>query len=284
VTVRQRAGIAARWGGLVVEGGLRGYFGLGLAFLYLPIAVVVIYSFNDSRYVQVWEGFGTRWYGTALSNRNYTDAVVVSAKIAIVNAVVAAAFGTLLAVGLRGLGRSRQAVVGAIMVLTIVTPEVIMGLALLIFFARMGIPLGAFTILAGHVVFDTSIVAFVVGARLSGLEKTLEEAAADLGAPPWRVFWTITVPLLSPAIFAGGLLAFTFSFDDYVLSSFTAGPQTLPLRIWGAVRFGASPEGNAVASLIIVFSMTTITLAALIYQRRTRRLGAGGGESLRRGG
>jgi ABC-type spermidine/putrescine transport system permease subunit II len=148
----------------------------------------------------------------------------------------------------------------------------------------VGVPLGAFTILAGHVVFNTSIVAIIVGARLSSLETSLEEAAADLGAPPWRALWTITVPLLSPAIFAGGLLAFTFSFDDYVLSSFTAGPQTLPLRIWGAVRFGASPEGNAVASLIVVFGMTIIALAALVYQGRARRLGAGGRGSLTRGG
>jgi ABC-type spermidine/putrescine transport system permease subunit II len=268
----------------LVEGGLSGSLVLGLAFLYLPIAVVVIYSFNDSRYVQVWTDFSTRWYTTALSNPNYTEALVVSVQIAALNAVLAAAFGTLLAVALRSLGRSLQSGIGALMVLTIVTPEVIMGLALLIYFARVGVPLSGFTILAGHVVFNTSVVAFIVRARLSSLETTLEEAAADLGALPWKAFATITVPLLSPAIFAGAMLAFTFSFDNYVLSFFTAGPQTLPLRIWGAIRFGASPEANAVASLIIVFSVSMIGLAVLVYQWRARQLGVGGRKFFTRAG
>jgi ABC-type spermidine/putrescine transport system permease subunit II len=275
---RRRGGAGARLTGGAVEGGLRGYLVLGLLFLYLPIAVVVLYSFNDSRYVQVWKGFSVRWYETALANPNFTDALAVSVRIAFINALIAAVLGTLLAVGLGSLGRSLRLGVRAIMVLTIVIPEVIMGLALLIYFAKVGVPLSTFTILAGHVVFNTSIVAFIVGARLSSLETTLEEAAADLGAPPWKSFLTITVPLLSPAIFAGALLAFTFSFDDYVLSFFLAGPQTLPLRIWGAIRFGASPEANAVASLIIVFSVTMIAFAVIVYRWRSRQLGSGGEE------
>ncbi len=284
MTAHQPSVSVPRWTNRLVEGGLRSYLALGLLFLYLPIAIVVIYSFNDSNYVQVWKGFSTHWYNVALSNPNYTEALAVSVRIGLINAILAAAFGTLLAVGIGSLGRSLRTGVRAIMVLTIVIPEVIMGLALLIYFARIGVPLTTFTILAGHVVFNTSVVAFIVGARLSNLEVTLEEAAADLGAPPWKSFLTVTVPLLSPAIFAGAMLAFTFSFDDYVLSFFTAGPQTLPLRVWGAIRFGASPEANAVASLVVVFSVTMIASAVAVYQWRARQLGTTGQELFTQGG
>ena len=159
---------------------------------------------------------------------------------------------------------SSRVALTTVMILSIATPEIIMGLALLIYLSKLGFPLGMFTIMAGHVVFNTSIVAFLVRARMSNLDRAYEEAAADLGASPVKVFLTMTVPLLSPAIFAGALLAFTFSFDDYVLTFFTAGPQTLPLRIFGDIRFGSTPEANAIASLIIVFSLTMVTLAVVV--------------------
>ena len=277
-----RLAVFARgWREGLVEGSLRWWMVLGFLFLYLPIAIVVLYSFNDSRYVQVWRGFSTRWYSEVFDNRAYIDALIVSLKIAALNALVASVLGTLLAIGMSSLPRTAGASLGALMVLTIATPEVLLGLALLIYFSRLGFELGAFTIMAGHVVFNTSIVAFLVRARLSNVNRSFEEAAADLGARPWKVMLTVTLPLLSPAIFAGALLAFTFSFDNYVLTFFTAGPQTLPLRIFGDVRFGSTPEANAVASLIIVFSLATVILAAMVYRIRSRQLGAPTTELLR---
>ncbi len=268
----------ARRTGAAVESAFRGWMLFAFVFLYLPIVVVIIYSFNDSRYVQVWRGLSTRWYEEALHDRPYLDSLKVSLQIAVLNAVVATVLGTLLGVALAGLNRwVRTAVVG-VMVLTIATPEVLLGLSLLLYLSKIGITLSTFTIMVGHVVFNTSIVAFLIRARLSNLDRDYEEAAADLGAPPWKVFFGVTVPLLSPAILAGALLSFTFSFDDYVLSFFTAGPQTLPLRIFGDVRFGSTPEANAIGSMIIVFSLAMVSLAVVLYRIRARQLGGGGHE------
>jgi ABC-type spermidine/putrescine transport system permease subunit II len=188
--------------------------------------------------------------------------------------------GTFLAIGLRDLNRWVQIGLLSLMFMTIVTPEVITGLATLIYFRKtLDVQLGMWTIVATHVVFNAAIVGFIVRTRLAGMERTLEEASADLGAPPWKTFLTITIPLLTPAIFAGAILAFTFSFDDYVLSFFTHGTvQTLPLRIWGQLRFKVSPEANAVASIMIAFSLMMVVLATLLYQLRAWQVGFGGRE------
>lgn len=259
---------------LLVEGGLRAHVFLILAFLYTPILVVMIYSFNDSQNVLVWQGVSTRWYPAVWNDRNFREALEVSLKVATLSAGMATVMGTLLAVGIRDLNRTAQLAVGVVMAVAIITPEIILGVGSLLFFSRLGIPLSMYTITAAHTVFNTALVGFIVRARLTGMTATLEEASTDLGASPLRTFFNITVPLLSPAILAGALLAFTFSFDDFLLSFFVSGPQsqTLPLRIWSQIRFGVTPQANAVGALIIGFSLTVVLLSTLIYAWRTRRL------------
>ena len=262
----------------LLEAGLRSYVVFIFAFLYLPVLVIVIYSFNDSDLVLIWQGISTKWYAEALDNITFRSGLQVSIAVALLSASISVILGTLLGIGLDRSPRWLQAVIGAVMILTLVTPEVLVGLSALLFFTSIGVNLGIPTVVAAHVVFGTSIVGFLVRARIAGLGKSLEEASADLGAGTWMTLTRITVPLMTPAIFAGGLLAFTLSFDNFLISFFTTGPgaQTLPLAIWGQIRFGVTPVANAVASLIIVFSIAMIALTVVVYQWRARRLGTGG--------
>ncbi len=228
--------------------------GLGLAFLYLPIALLVAYSFNAGRLVTVWSGFSTRWYGALLHDDQMLDAAWITLRVGLISASAATVLGTMAAVGLvrGGLFRGRLLFAGMIYA-PLVMPEVIMGLSLLLLFVALGQARGFWTLTIAHTTFTLCYVAVVVQARLLDFDRTLEEAAQDLGCPPWRSFFAITLPNIAPAVAAGWMLAFTLSLDDLVVASFTSGPgaTTLPMRIYSQVRLGVSPEINAVCTLLI---------------------------------
>ena len=265
-------------GTVFLEAGLRTYVGFVFVFLYLPVIVIIIYSFNNSDLVLIWQGVTMKWYGEALDNITFRSGLRVSIIVALLSASISVVLGTLLGIGLERSPRWLQLSMGAVMILSLITPEVLVGISALLFFTSIGVKLGILTVVAAHVVFGTSIVGFLVRARIAGLGKSFEEASADLGASAWRTLSRITIPLMTPAIFAGGLLAFTLSFDNFVISFFTTGPgaQTLPLAIWGQIRFGVSPIANAIASVIILFSIAMIALTVVAYQWRARRVGTGG--------
>jgi spermidine/putrescine transport system permease protein len=264
--------------GRLFEPALRTWTALVYAFLFLPIATVVFFSFNASRLVDVWTGFSLKWYGTAWTDPSILDALRVSLTVAVINAVLATAFGTLAAIGMQRVGRRLRTVFETMVYGTIVTPEIVIAIASLLFFVTVNIDLGIPTIVIAHVVYNTSIVALIVRARLAGMDRTLEEAAADLGATPVQTLRRVTIPLLYPAILAGGLLAFTFSFDDFVLTFFVSGATstTLPLKIFSMLRFGISPVVNAVATVMLAVTLTCIFTASLIVRRHGRGEGEAG--------
>lgn len=241
-------------------------------FLFIPIVTVVVFSFNASRLVDVWSGFSLKWYGTAWTDPSILDALKTSLIVASVNALLAICFGTLAAIGLQRVGRRLRGVFETLIYGTIVTPEIVIAIASLLFFVTINIDLGIPTIVITHVVYNTSIVALIVRARLAGMDRTLEEAAQDLGATPIRTIWRVTIPLLYPAILAGGLLAFTFSFDDFVLTFFVSGATstTLPLKIFSMLRFGVSPVINAVATVMLIVTLASIFTASLLVRRNSR--------------
>jgi len=228
--------------------------GLGLCFLYLPIVLLVAYSFNAGRLVTVWSGFSTRWYAALLHDDDMRDAAWVTLRVGVISATLATVLGTLAAVGLVRGGRFRSRLLFAGLIYApLVMPEVIMGLSLLLLFVALGQARGFWTLTAAHTTLTLCYVAVVVQARLVDFDLSLEEAAQDLGCPPWRTFLTVTLPNIAPAVAAGWMLAFTLSLDDLVIASFTSGPgaTTLPMRIYSQVRLGVSPEVNAVCTLLI---------------------------------
>ena len=256
----------------LIELGFRVYSALVYAFLYLPILVVILFSFNNSKSVQAWAGFTTNWYITAWQDTSIQSGLRNSLIVATLNMTAAVVIGTLLALGLQ---RAPKVLIGifiAVMYMTIISPEIVTGLSSLLFFVQIGKwfdiknILGIGTIVATHSVWTSALVALIVRARMASLDESLNEASADLGATPWGTFWQVTIPLLLPAIIAGGLLAFTFSFDDYVITQFVSGPQssTLPIWIWGQVRFGVKPTVNSVATVILFFTLTSVFLAQYI--------------------
>ena len=262
----------------LVEPGLRAWTVAVYVFLFLPIVVVIIFSFNASRLVDVWSGFSFKWYGTAWTDPSILSALKTSLVVAFINAVLAIAFGTLAAIGMQRVRRRLRTAFETMVYGTIVTPEIVIAIASLLFFVTVNVDLGIPTIVIAHVVYNTSIVALIVRARLVGMDRTLEEAAADLGATPVQTLRRVTIPLLYPAILAGGLLAFTFSFDDFVLSFFVSGATstTLPLKIFSMLRFGISPVINAVATVMLVVTLTCILGASLLIRRHGRGEGEAG--------
>ncbi|KQP54303.1 spermidine/putrescine ABC transporter permease [Methylobacterium sp. Leaf111] len=236
----------------------------GLGFLYAPILILVIYSFNASALVTVWGGFSTRWYGVLAADAPLRAAAGVSLAVALASAALATVFGTLAALTLDRGGRfaGRRVFTGLIYA-PLVMPEVITGLSLLLLFVGLGLDRGLLTLVVAHATLGLGFVAVIVGARLRGLDGALEEAAADLGAAPGRVFATVTLPLIAPSLAAGFLLAFTLSLDDLVIASFVSGPgaTTLPMRLYSQVRLGVNPEINA-ASTLLVGAVTALVLTA----------------------
>ena len=251
----------------------------GFAFLYLPIASLVIYSFNDSKLATVWAGFSTKWYGGLLHNQQILDAAWLSLKIAAMAASLATTLGTLAALCLVRFGPFRgRALFSGLVAAPLVMPEVITGLSLLLMFVALerafGWPAGrgTMTIVIGHATFAMAYVTVVVQARLVGMDPSLDEAALDLGARPAKVFLVITLPLISPALIAGWLLAFTLSLDDLVVSSFVSGPgaTTLPMVIYSKVRLGLSPEINALGTLLITAVAVAMIAVGLLLSRQDR--------------
>jgi putrescine transport system permease protein len=249
---------------------------LGFAFLYLPIVLLVVYSFNDSRLVAVWGGFSTRWYAEIWQNTALLDAAWVTLRVAFVSATAATILGTLAAITLVRMGRFRGRLLFSGMVYApLVMPEVILGLSLLLLFVAVELERGFWTVTLAHTTFTMCFVAVVVQSRLIGFDRSLEEAAMDLGATPFRTFFSVTLPLIFPAVAAGWILAFTLSLDDLVIASFTTGPgaTTLPMRIYSQVRLGVTPEINAVSTIFIAFVALLVIAASLAmkWQQAARR-------------
>jgi len=240
---------------------------LGLAFLYLPIAILVIYSFNASRLVTIWGGWSTRWYVALWHDRAMLDSAWTSLRIAALSATAASVLGTLAAVALVRAGRFRGRTMFSGMVYApLVMPEVITGLSLLLLFVALDLDRGFWTVTIAHTTVTLSFVTVVVQSRLLNFDRSLEEAAMDLGCPPLKTFLTITLPLIFPAIAAGWMLAFTLSLDDLVIASFTTGPGaiTLPMRIYSEVRLGVKPEINAICTIMIAVVAVGVVAASLV--------------------
>lgn len=257
---------------------------LGFAFLYAPIVSLVIFSFNASKLVTVWGGFSTRWYGELLNDQQILGAAWLSLQIALISATLALCLGTLAGLALARFGAFRfKMLLNGMVTTPLVMPEVITGLSLLLLFvgmeAMLGWPAGRgmTTIVLAHTTFCMAFVAVVVQARLSDMDESLEEAAQDLGASPLRVFFDITLPVISPALVSGWLLAFTLSLDDLVITTFVAGPgaSTLPMVIFSKVRLGVSPEVNALATLVI----GTVAVCVLLVAWSSRPARSQGGKS-----
>lgn len=251
--------------------------GLAYAFLYVPIVVMIIYSFNASRLVTVWGGFSTKWYAELVQDEKVLDAAWLSLQVAVLNATIATILGTLAAVVLVRFRRfpGRTLFTGMIAA-PMVMPEVITGLAMLLLFVAMEQTLGwpegrsMTTIVIAHVTFSLSFVTVVVQSRLAQMDSSLEEAALDLGARPVKVFLVITLPIIAPALLAGWLLAFTLSIDDVVISAFVSGPgaSPLPIVIFSKVRLGVSPEINALATLVVALVAVAMAVAGRVMLNR----------------
>jgi len=254
--------------------------GLGLAFLYAPILVLVVYSFNASRLVTVWGGFSTHWYGVLLADGPLIASALVSLKVALASAAIAAVLGTCAALALDRHGRFRgRGAFSGLVLAPMVMPEVVTGLSLLLLFVGIGLGRGLATLVIAHATLATGFVATVVGARLKGVDRALEEAAADLGASPGRVFASVTLPLIAPSLAAGFLLAFTLSLDDLVIASFVSGPgaTTLPMRLYSQVRLGVNPEINAASTLLVAGVTGLVLTASWLSARGGRENGEGRG-------
>ena len=255
---------------------------LGLAFLYLPILVLVVYSFNASRLVTVWAGWSTRWYAELLNDHAILDAAWVTLRVAVLSATAATVLGTLAAIALTRLGRFRgRLLFSGMLYAPLVMPEVIIGLSLLLLFVAAGVDRGFWTIAIAHSTLTMCFVAVIVQSRLLQLDRSLEEAALNLGCPPLRTFFSVTLPLLIPALVSGWMLAFTLSLDDLVIASFTTGPgaTTLPIRIYSEIRLGVKPEINAICTVMLAVVAVVLIVVSLIakFQDTDQSLHAPGG-------
>ena len=251
----------------------------GYAFLYLPIVILMVYSFNDSPIQSVWNGFSLRWYSALLNNAQVIDAALLSLQIALISATIATVLGTLAGLSMTHMGRFKgRLLFTGLIAAPLIMPEVITGLSLLLVFVSteqlIGWPesRGTLTIIIAHITFSMAFVAVIVQSRLSTADRSLEEAAMDLGGRPFRVAIDVTLPLIAPAMISGWLLAFTLSLDDLVIASFVSGPgaNTLPMVIFSKVKLGVAPDVNALATLIITLVGIGIVIAGFVMQRRER--------------
>ena len=247
---------------------------LGFAFLYLPMVILVIYSFNSSKLVTVWAGFSTKWYGELMRNEAFLDAAWVTIKVSVLSSTFATVLGTLAAYVLVRAGRFwGRTLFSGMIYAPLVMPEVITGLSLLLLFIGIGLDRGVMTIVLAHTTFSMCYVSVVVSSRLATFDMSLEEAALDLGSTPFEAFRLVTLPIIAPAVISGWLLAFTLSLDDLVIASFTSGPSatTLPIKIFSAVRLGVSPEINALSTIMIAIVTIGVISASLISKRAAVR-------------
>lgn len=247
---------------------------LGFAFLYLPMIILVIYSFNSSKLVTVWAGFSTKWYGELIQNEAFLDAAWVTLRVAVFSSTIATVLGTMAALVMVRAGRFvGRTLFSGMIYAPLVMPEVITGLSLLLLFIGIGLDRGVFTIILAHTTFSMCFVSVVVSSRLVSFDRSLEEAALDLGCTATEAFRLVTLPIIAPAVISGWLLAFTLSLDDLVIASFTAGPSatTLPIKIWSSIRLGVSPEINALSTILIAIVTVGVISASLISKRATLR-------------
>ncbi len=248
----------------------------GYAFLYLPIALVMVYSFNESRLVTVWAGFSLKWWAALFANEAMLSAAWLSLRIAAVSASAATVLGLAAGYALaRAPNFFGRTLFGSLIVAPMVMPEVVMGISMLLLFIGaerlMGGPdRGFLTIAIAHTTFGLAFVAIVVQARLADFDRSLEEAAMDLGATPWITFRTVTLPLIAPAIGSGWLLAFTLSLDDLIMTQFVSGAQsqTLPMRVYSSVRLGVDPQINVLATIVVVVAASTLIVSGWLTRRR----------------
>ena len=278
--------------GAFVERWLRAHTLLIYLFLYIPIVIVVVFSFNATeRRVTQWAGFSFKWYESVLNDTVVQSALFNSFIVAISTAVIATIFGSMAALGLQRAPKWFRTPFEALTFISIIVPEIVIALATLVFFSStfdvlnplldLQLKLGFQTIIAAHALFNISLVMLLVRARLSGMDRTHVEASYDLYGTPWRTFWQITFPQLLPAIVAGFLLSFTFSFDDYVITTFTtgAGTTTLPLYVFSTVRKGVTPATNAVAAIMLLITLTVLVVGQIMVARNSRRAGARGNDA-----
>ena len=257
--------------------------GVVFAFLFAPVITAVIYSFNEGvfgRQTSSFIGFTTHWYSVAWHNEPLRDSVEVSLRVAALTAIIATILGTIAALAV---ARSGSRIAGSgvelLVYLLLIVPEIVLGVGFLLFYAKLGVDLGTWPLVLAHTPYTIAVVMLVVRARVLSIDRATEDAAADLGAGRLRVFWTVTLPQLQTAILAAAVLAFTFSFDDLIISVFLATPTvtTLPVYLFGSVRFGLTPDVYAVAAAMFVFTLVMLALAALIFRWQARRLGTRGG-------
>jgi spermidine/putrescine transport system permease protein len=266
---------------------MRLYAGFIYLFLYVPIALVVFFSFNSGRYAMDWQGFSTQWYAIAFSNELIVRALRTSIGIALATAFLSTVIGTLAALGLERLKGVLRQLFDALIYVAIMVPSVVIGIATLIAFVTLfdtlnptiewmlgrRAEMGSWTVTAAHVLFNIAVVILIVRARLTGMDQALVEAAADLYATPFGTFRQVVLPLLAPAIVAGFLLAFTFSFEDFIIAFFVAGPDTtLPIYVFSSIRRGVTPEINAVGTVVLLASLSLMLIAQALL--RTRRAAA----------
>ena len=244
---------------------------LGFAFLYIPILLLVFYRFNESRLVTVWAGFSTKWYGELLQNDGILNAAVVTIKVALISSTLATILGTMAGFSMVRFGRFRgRTLFNGMIYAPLVMPEVITGLSLLLMFVAISLNRGMWTITLAHTTFSMCYVGVVVQSRLSSFDRSIEEAAMDLGCTPLKTFFVITLPLIMPAVLSGWLLSFTLSLDDLVIASFTTGPgaTTLPMKIYSMVRLGVTPEINAISTILIGIIAVGVLIASVLHRRR----------------
>jgi len=247
---------------------------LGFTFLYLPMLILIVYSFNASQLVTVWAGFSTKWYGELIRDEAFIDAALVTLRVAVISSTIATGLGTMAALVLVRAGRfPGRTLFSGMIYAPLVMPEVITGLSLLLLFIGIGLDRGILTIILAHTTFSMAFVAVVVSSRLMSFDRSLEEAALDLGCSAFDAFRLVTLPIIAPAVISGWLLAFTLSLDDLVIASFTAGPSatTLPIKIWSSIRLGVSPEINALSTIMIAIVAVGVITASLVTKRAALR-------------
>ena len=248
---------------------------LGFAFLYIPMIILVVYSFNSSRLVTVWAGFSTHWYGELFRDQAFLDAAWVTLRVAFVSSTLATVLGTMAAyVLVRGGRFYGRTLFSGMMYAPLVMPEVITGLSLLLLFISINLDRGIVTIVLAHATFSMCYVSVVVSSRLVSFDRSVEEAALDLGATPFEAFRLVTLPIIAPAVISGWLLALTLSLDDLVIASFVAGPSatTLPIKVFSSIRLGVSPEINALSTILIsIVAIGTITASLMTKRAIVRR-------------
>ena len=237
-----------------------------LAFLYLPLLILSLYSFNDSRINAVWTGFTLKWYESLLHNDRVLEALTNSLIVASITTIITTVMGTLGALALHRYQYRCKGLINSLLYLPILIPEIVMGLSLLVLFSQAGVPLGKPTLIIAHITFCLSFVIITVGARLEGSRQDLEEAASDLYATPWQAFRYVTFPMILPGVIAGALMAFTLSIDDFVISFFVAGPDstTLPLYIYAMVKRGISPQINAMSTCMMLVTSSLVVLTQVL--------------------